>query len=84
MPNWGLILVWLAFINLFIEFLVAYVFYPLYKKYGLFKKFYHDVRGCHVPEDGTILECGKYATECHAICKYCGKGIKQNWYDEWI
>lgn len=79
----GEILVKLAFFNLFVEFLVAYIIYPFYKKYGWFKNFYHDVRGCHIPEDGSILECGRYGLERHAICKYCGKGIKQTWEGIW-
>lgn len=84
MQRLGEIIVMLAFFNLFVEFMVAYVFLPLYKKYGWFKDFYHNVRECHIPEDGSILECGLCGLEKHAICKYCGKGIKQNWDGEWV
>lgn len=79
----GELLVKLALFNLFVEFLVAYVIYPMYKKHGWFKRFYHDVRGYHVPIDGTILECGRYKLERRAICKYCGKEIKQTWEGVW-
>ena len=79
----GELLVMLAFLNLVVEFMVAYVVFPLYKKYGWFKDFYHNVRGWHIPKEDTILECGRYMLERHAICKYCGKGIKQKRDGEW-
>lgn len=84
MQVFGELIVKLAFLNLFIEFMMAYVIFPLYKKYGWFKDFYHNFRGYHIPKDDTILECGRYGLEKHAICKYCGKGIKQNWNGDWV
>lgn len=84
MQRLGQLLVILAFLNLFVEFMVAYVIFHLYKKHGWFKGFYHDFKGCHIPKEDTILECGKYGLERHAICKYCGKGIKQNWAGDWL
>lgn len=78
----GNIFINLAFFNLFVQFVASYIVYPLYKKYGWFKQYYHDVCGFHIPRDGTILIC-RYGLEKHAICKYCGKGVKQTYDGEW-
>ena len=72
----------IAFLNLYIQFMATYIVYPLYKKYGWFKHYYHDICGYHIPEEGTILIC-RYGLDKHAICKYCGKGIKQDYRGDW-
>ena len=73
----------IAFLNLFVQFIASYIAHPLYKKYGWFKGYYHDACGCHIPKEGTILICC-YGTERHAICKYCGKGIKEDHRGDWV
>lgn len=78
----GNILIVIAFVNLVVQFVATYIVHPLYIKFGWFKHYYHDSLGCHVPEEGTILIC-RYGLEKHAICKYCGKGIKQDYRDDW-
>lgn len=83
MRRLGEIIIMLAFFNVFVEFMVAYVVYPLYANYGWFRDFYHNVRGIHIPKDDTILVC-RHGRERHAICKYCGKGIVERRHGEWI
>lgn len=69
------IIVGIVWLNLVVQFIANYVIYPFYVKYGWFKGYYHDMVGCHIPDEDTILIC-RHGIERHAICKYCGKGIK--------
>lgn len=72
----------IAFLNLFVQFIANYIVYPFYMKYGWFKGYYHDTVGCHIPDESTILVC-RHGLERHAICKICGKGIKEDSRGEW-
>ena len=52
----------------------------LLTKGKLFKWFYHDILGWHLPDD----DCGYDGCSYTATCKLCGKDILQdsqgNWY----
>lgn len=54
----------------------------LYKKYGLFKKFFHDLLLWHEPAKSEK----QFFDGCsiHSICKYCGKEIMQDSQGNWF
>lgn len=64
----------LVFIGLLILFFTPPV---LYFKKNMFKTFYHDILGWHVPN-------GEYFNNGCSICKHCGKEIMQDSQGNWF
>ena len=52
----------------------------LYIKFGLFKKFFHDILGYHMPTN----ERGFDGCSPVSKCKYCGKEILQDSQGNWF
>ena len=54
---------------------------PIYLKTGIFKIFYHDVLGWHMPDNSP-----KWSDGCstHSICKHCGEDIMQDSQGNWF
>ena len=67
-----LIVLWFAHIT---------VMPALYFKAGLFKRFYHDIMGWHLPDDSPQTFDG---CSIHARCKYCGQEIMQDSQGNWF
>ena len=54
----------------------------LYLKFGLFKKFYHNILGWHKPIDENDSRFD--GCNVHNTCKYCGKEIIQDSQGNWF
>jgi hypothetical protein len=54
----------------------------LYLKFGLFKKFYHDILKWHKPHNEYDSEFD--GCSFHNTCKYCGKEIIQDSQGNWF
>lgn len=66
-------------ISFMISAILIYVPIFLYSKFGLFKRFYHDLLGWHEPKDILSFDgCSN-----HSICKYCNKKIMQDGQGNW-
>ena len=61
--------------------IMVYVGAWLYLAFGIGRFFYHDILGCHRPDDSPQWNDG--CSE-HATCKYCGKEIMQDSQGNWF
>lgn len=66
---------------IFSSMILEVISYILYKKFGFFKFFYHDLLGWHEPDDSPQHHDG---CSQHATCKYCGKDIMQDSQGNWF
>ena len=53
----------------------------IYWKFGIFKKFFHNVLEWHQPMRGIE---GHDGASFHATCKYCGKDIMMDSQGNWF
>lgn len=60
--------------------LIFYIPIILYKKFGWFKRFYHDILGWHEPTDEKEFD----GCNTHSHCKYCGKELMQDSHGNWF
>lgn len=60
--------------------LIFFVPIILYEKFGLFKWFYHDIMGWHMPTDEKEFDGCNICSHC----KYCGKEIMQDSQGNWF
>ena len=75
MNNLEVILSVIFIIGLFIGLLTAFAMI-IYKQFGYFKKFFHDICGFHVADESKYISID--ACSVYAICKYCKKHIKKD------
>ena len=74
----------LVYIILFVIALyaISVILSPLYFKWGIFKRFYHDLLGWHQPDESTS---GYFdGLSVHDTCKHCGKDIMQDSQGNWF
>ena len=63
-------------------YLLSVILCPLYFKWGIFKRFYHDMLGWHQPDEIASVYFDGLST--HDICKHCGKDIMQDSQGNWF
>ena len=54
----------------------------LYTKFGIFKRWYHDVLGWHEPKEDADQTFDGVSVHC--VCKHCGKEIMQDSQGNWF
>ena len=52
----------------------------LYLKFGIFKRFYHDILGWHQPNNKESFDGCSITSQC----KYCGKSIMMDSQGNWF
>lgn len=65
-----------------VSIILFFITAPLYCKFGIFKKFYHDLLWWHEPDDEAEMEFD--GLNLITKCKYCGEEIMQDSQGNWF